>query len=91
MAAQLGQTPQTVQPPPVPPGIDARTALYLQQFTMWCTNQFNTRLSANTALPGVMLQANDAPAGTVPSVFHLQVQSDGTLVANPLAIGTGSP
>jgi hypothetical protein len=89
--AALNPTPQTVQPPPVPPGIDAQTALYLQQFTMWCANQFNTRLSANTALPGVMLQANDAPAGTTPAVFHLQVKTDGTVVASPLAIGTGSP
>jgi hypothetical protein len=91
MAAQLGQTPQTIQPPPVPPGIDAQTALYLQQFTMWCAGQFNNRLSSNSALPGVMLQASDAPAGTTPAVFHLQVKTDGTVVANPLAIGTGSP
>jgi hypothetical protein len=89
--AALNPTPQTVQPPPLPPGIDPATALYLQQFTMWCTRQFNSRLSSNTALPGVMLQANDAPAGATPKVFHVQVKSDGTVVANPIAIGSGSP
>jgi hypothetical protein len=89
--AALTPTPQTVQPPPVPPGIDPQVALYLQQFTMWCTRQFNSRLSSNTALSGVMLQANDAAAGATPNVFHLQVQSDGTVVANPMPIGSGSP
>ena len=56
---------------------------------MWCRNGFAAKLKANTALPGVMLQAHDAPAGTNPPVFHLKVNSDGTLASVPVALGSG--
>ena len=46
--------------------------------------------TSSTAVPGLLLHANDAPDGTTPPVFSLQVQSDGTLVAVPVSLGTGA-
>jgi hypothetical protein len=89
--AALNPSPLTTQPPPLPPGMDALTAGYLQQFLMWVNNQFASRLKSNSALPGIMLQANDAAAGATPAVFMLQVKTDGTLVTTPMTIGSGKP
>jgi hypothetical protein len=79
--------PSTPTPPPVPPGIDPSLNNYLQQFSLWANQGLNTSLSSNQALPGIMLAANDAPAGTNPAVFMLQVKTDGTIVATPVALG----
>jgi hypothetical protein len=77
--------------PPVPQGLDPALTAYLMQFTLWCSNQFASRLVSNSALPGVMLQANDTAAGATPAVFHLQVKTDGTVVAAPMPLGSGKP
>ncbi len=37
-----------------------------------------------------LLQAGDAPAGTTPKVFLLQVSTAGTLVVTPVALGGGN-
>ena len=55
---------------------------YLRTFSLWCRHGFADKISDTTALPGVLLQANDAPAGTTPTVFMLQVKTDGTIVAH---------
>ena len=52
---------------------------------------FADKIKSNVAQPGLLLQASDAPAGTTPPVFMLQVKSDGTLVAIQVAIGGGTP
>lgn len=91
MARQL---PRTIQPPPDLPNMpDVSTALtgYLRNFSLWCRHGFADKISGATAQPGLMLQANDAPAGTTPAVFMLQVKTDGTIVATPMPLGTGSP
>ena len=85
-------TPITSQPPPELPNMpDVGPALtnYLRTFSLWCRKGFAAQMKAGTALPGILLQANDAPAGTTPAVFMLQVQTDGTIVAIPVAIGGG--
>jgi hypothetical protein len=88
------QAPRTLQPPPdVPnmPDVSATLTGYLRNFALWCRHGFADKLSGSTALPGVMLQANDAPAGTAPAVFLLQVQTDGTIVTTPMPLGSGKP
>lgn len=91
MAQQL---PRTLQPPPdLPsmPELSSQTTNYLRAFALWCRHGFADKLSGTTAQPGIMLQANDAPTGTTPAVFMIQVKTDGTIVATPMPLGTGSP
>jgi hypothetical protein len=87
-------SPPAAQPPPDLPNLpDASAPLtnYLTRFSLWCRNGFATKLNANTALTGIMLQAYDAPAGTTPNVWLLRVNQAGTFVATPVPLGSGSP
>jgi hypothetical protein len=84
-------TPVTPQPPPDIPGMpDASPALtnYLRTFSLWAKNGLAGKHNTQTAAPGILLMANDAPAGTTPTVFSLEVKTDGTVVAVPVAIGS---
>jgi hypothetical protein len=85
--------PQAHPPPPLPndPSVSSVMSNYLQQFSRWCRQGFAAKLNANVALPGIMLQANDAPAGTVPAVWMLEVQTNGTFVAKPVPLGAPPP
>jgi hypothetical protein len=88
------QLPRTVQPPPDLPSMpDVSTTLsgYLRNFSLWCRHGFADKLSVSTAAPGVLLQANDAPAGTTPVVFMLQVTTAGAIVLTPQPLGSGKP
>ena len=87
-------TPRTLQPPPDLPNLpktEDGLINYLRTFSLWCRHGFADKISGTTAQPGFMLMANDAPAGTTPVVFMLQVKTDGTIVATPLALGSGKP
>lgn len=84
----------TAQPPPdLPnmPDVSDTLSRYLRTFALWCRNGFADKLSSTQALPGVMLQAYDAPAGTTPAVFLIQVNSAGAISASPIALGGGKP
>ena len=88
--ASLQPTAPSAQPPPdLPndPALSTQISQYLRTFALWCRNGFAAKLDANTALPGLLLQANDAAPGTNPPVFMLQVDSAGNLVAVPTPIG----
>lgn len=88
------QQPRTLQPPPALPSMsDVSSTLtnYLSSFSLWCRHGFADKLSVSTAQPGVMLQANDAAPGATPAVFMIQVKTDGTIVATPIALGSGKP
>lgn len=88
------QQPRTIQPPPELPSMpDVSSTLtnYLRAFSLWCRHGFADKVSGTTAQPGLMLQANDAPAGATPKVFMIQVTSAGTIVATPMALGGGKP
>lgn len=87
-------TPRTVQPPPDLPNMpDVSTTLsgYLRNFSLWCRNGFNDKVSATQAAPGVLLLANDAPPGTIPKVFMIEVDSAGAISARPIGLGGGQP
>jgi hypothetical protein len=88
------QAPRTLQPPPdLPsmPDVSATLTGYLRNFSLWCRHGFADKLSGSTAQPGVMLQAYDAPAGTTPKVFLIQVNSAGAISATPVPLGGGKP
>ncbi|HEX5211636.1 MAG TPA: hypothetical protein VFW22_07875 [Pseudolabrys sp.] len=88
------QQPRTVQPPPELPSmpeVSSTLTNYLRQFSLWCRHGFADKISASTSQPGLMLQAYDAPSGSTPKVFMIQVKSDGTIVATPMALGGGRP
>ena len=88
------QAPRTIQPPPDLPSMpDVSSTLtgYLRNFSLWCRHGFADKLSGSSALPGVMLQAYDAPAGTTPKVFLIQVNSAGAISAAPVPLGGGKP
>jgi hypothetical protein len=91
MAMPAPSPPQANPPPPIPsmPDISATLTNYLNQFSTWCRRGFAAKLNANVALPFVLLQAYDAPAGTIPKVFRLEVDSAGTLSATPVPLGGG--
>ena len=87
------QTPRLLPAPPDIPGaanVDPMLANYLRNFALWCRNSFSDKLPRSQALPSILLQANDAPAGTSPAVFMLQVKSDGTVVTTPVASGSAT-
>jgi len=82
------------QPPPNLPDLPEappQLANYLRTFALWCRNGFRAKLDANVALPGILMQAYDAPAGTTPAVFMLRVQSNGSFVTTPVNPGGGQP
>lgn len=84
--------PRTVQGSPnmpVMPDVDPKLITYLHSFALWCRHGFADKVSGNTAQPGLMLQANDAPAGTTPAVFMVQVKTDGTIVTTRMPLGSG--
>jgi hypothetical protein len=84
--------PRTVQSSPnLPPmqGVDPRLTNYLHSFALWARHGFADKLSGSTAQPGIMLLANDAPAGTTPKVFRIEVTTAGTIVATPVPIAPG--
>jgi hypothetical protein len=84
----------SLQPPPdLPsdPQMSTQLSGYLRNFSLWCRNMFQDRLPANTALPGVLLQAYDATPGTNPNVFLIRVNSAGAISATQVALGEGRP
>ena len=88
------QQPRTLQPPPDLPSMpDVSDTLtgYLRNFSLWCRHGFADKISGSTAQPGLLLQANDAPAGTTPKVFNIQVNSAGVVSATPMPLGSGKP
>jgi hypothetical protein len=91
MSIPAQSPPAQLAPPPPPAGTNPALINYLQQYTAWIQNQLAGKVGANGAQNGVMLQASDAPPGTIPAVFHLQVQTDGTLVATPVPLGGSNP
>jgi hypothetical protein len=87
-------TPQGEQPPPDLPSMpDVSSALsnYLRTFALWCRRGFADRMPAHQAVSGIVLMANDAPAGTTPKVFLIQVNTAGTIVATAMPLGSGRP
>ena len=85
-------TPPFQQPPPeLPsmPDVSIKLGNYLRTFSLWVRNGFADKLDRQTALPGILLLASDAPPGTTPAVFMLQVKTDGTVITTPVAIGGG--
>jgi hypothetical protein len=80
--------PAGPSPPPVPPGIDPNLNNYLQQFSFWAAQGFASTLSGNQALPGVLLQANDAPAGASPATYQLAADTAGELQTRLIGSGT---
>lgn len=87
-------TPQTAQPPPdlpAMPDVNPTLSNYLRTFALWCRNGFADSLRSRSALQGIMLTASDAPAGTIPKVFLIQVNSAGTITATAQPLGSGRP
>ena len=88
------QLPRTLQPPPdLPhmPEASPQLTQYLRTFALWARHGFADKVSGSTAQPGTMLQAHDAPSGTTPPVYTLQVSKAGTVSVVPMPIGIGSP
>jgi hypothetical protein len=83
-------TPQP--PPPVPSTPDIPTTLgnYLNQFALWCRHGFAAKMNANQALPGILFQSYNPPAGTAPTVWLLQVNQAGNAVITQVALGSGA-
>lgn len=91
--ANQPSSPAPQPPPDLPsmPDVSDTLSQYLRRFSLWCRNGFADKLSASSALPGIMLQAYDAPAGTTPKVFLIQVTTAGAIVATPAPLGGGRP
>ena len=84
--------PRTVQASPNMPqmqGVDPKLIGYLHSFALWARHGFADKVSGTVAQPGIMLMANDAPAGTTPKVFRIEVTTAGAIVATPIDIGGG--
>ena len=80
------------QPPPdLPnmPDVSDTLSRYLRTFSLWCRNGFHDKLSSTAALPEVLLQGYNAPAGTLPTSWSLQTAQNGGLFVTPIAAGSG--
>jgi hypothetical protein len=86
-------TPFQPQPPPNLSGVKADPALtnYLREFALWAKNSISDKIGGRSAAPGILLEAHDAPAGTIPKVFMLQVTTAGALVVTPVRLGGPNP
>ena len=87
-------SPPSAQPPPDLPSMpDVSDALtgYLRTFSLWCRNGFAAKLDASAALPGLLLQASDAPPGTTPKVYLIRVNTAGAITATAQPLGSGKP
>ena len=92
MAKANQPTPQSARiPPDIPadPGISSSLGTYLRNFALWCRDGFAEQMRNNQALPGVMLMGFNAPAGTNPATYLLQVGNGGTLWLTPMKLGSG--
>ena len=91
MAATQATSP-AVQLPPELAGVQGDPLLinYLRGFSLWAKNSFAGKLDKRTALPGILLQASDPPAGTTPKVYILQVNTAGALTVTPVPIASGT-
>jgi len=80
-------------PPDVPSMPDVSVSLinYLRTFALWARQGFADRLPARQALPGVLLQAYDAPSGTTPAVYMIRVDSTGAISTTQVPLGSGAP
>jgi hypothetical protein len=92
----MAPKPQTAAPQPPPdlpsmPDVSPVMTAYLRTFALWCRNMFQDKLPAHQALPGVLFQAADAPAGTTPSVWKLEVLSNGSFRITQVPLGSGQP
>jgi hypothetical protein len=86
-------SPAPQPPPDLPsmPDVSPTLTNYLRTFALWCRNGFADRMPAHQALPGVLLQAYDAPAGSNPKVFLIQVSTAGAITATAVPLGSGQP
>ena len=77
-------------PPDLPnmPDVSDTLSRYLRTFSLWCRHGFRDKLSATTALPGVMFQAYDATPGTVPLTYTFGVTQGGKATLAPIAAGS---
>lgn len=78
-------------PPDLPsmPDVSQTLSTYLRTFALWCRQGFASKLGNSAALPGIMLMATDAPSGSNPPVYMLEVTSGGALALAPMALGSG--
>jgi hypothetical protein len=82
--------PQSAPPPDLPsmPDVGPNLTNYLRRFSAWATTQLQAKVPLNTGVNGVLLTAFDAPAGTLPNTYLVQVQQTGTLVATLITPGS---
>ena len=80
-------------PPPLPqdPTISNMLSNYLSQFSLWCRRGFAAKMNVNAPVQGIMLQAYDAPAGTTPAVYMLQINTAGIFRTVPIPLGGANP
>ena len=91
MAALQPIAPAEQPPPELPnmPDVSDTLSRYLRTFSLWCRNGFHDKLSSTAALPEVLLQGYNAPAGTLPASWSLQTAQNGGLFVTPIAAGSG--
>ena len=88
------QQPRTIQPPPDLPSMpDVSDTLtgYLRNFSLWCRHGFADKISASTAQPGLFVAGQRRARRDDAALFMVQVKTDGTIVATPVALGSGKP
>ena len=96
MAAPQPTSPAAQSPPELPSLEKTETGLvnYLRTFSLWCRNGFRDKLSATTALPGILLTGYDLVTNQPTNVTYLVTVKNGsppTLVFTQVAAGSGAP
>ena len=94
MVARVPTTPPTTaNPPELPsmPQIGPIMTDYLRRFALWAKKALDSKQPLGQAQTGVLLMANDAPAGQAPKVYLLQVNTAGAIVLTAMPLGQGVP
>lgn len=82
--------PQAFPPPDLPsmPEVGPTLSSYLRRFSTWANQQISRKVPLNTAVNGILLSAYDAPAGSLPNVYLVQVHQNGAIVTTLIPPGS---
>lgn len=81
----------TVPPPQVPAltGLPPQLQEYLRRFSTWAAQEIDKKISADTAVPGILILPTDVKPPN--AVFRMSVDHTGAVTTVQIPLGKGRP